>query len=159
MALNNLIKELQNSDLYAECGCGEEFKLADSLLFDGFGKFPVDALEKQKELEQALKDLADRLKTKKKRATVGSAKTAKAVGIGKNIEKILPTLKDFNYEIPDCRFLGDPLDLLIFKGLTKNKIDTITFMEVKTGGARLNKNQKMVKDAIEDERVRWRTMK
>ena len=50
-----LIEELKVSSLYAECPCGDEFKLSDAVLFDGTKDFPKEALEAQKLLKEALK--------------------------------------------------------------------------------------------------------
>ena len=65
-------------------------------------------------------------------------------------------MEDFKWQLPDCRFLGDPIDLLTFNGLSVNNIDSISFIEVKSGKARLNKHQKLVKEAVEDNRVKYR---
>ena len=53
-------------------------------------------------------------------------------------------------------FLGDPIDLLTFNGLSENNIDSISFIEVKSGKARLNDHQKLVKEAVEDNRVTYK---
>ena len=53
------------------------------------------------------------------------------MNIGKNLEKVLPTLSDFKWDLPDCRFLSDPIDLITFDGLSSNRVDSITFIEVK----------------------------
>ena len=45
MNIERLIHKLRASDLYAECPCGGEFKLSESLLFDGTKPFPEEALE------------------------------------------------------------------------------------------------------------------
>ena len=65
-------------------------------------------------------------------------------------------MENFKWQLPDCRFLGDPIDLLTFNGLSVNNIDSISFIEVKSGNAKLNKNQKLVKEAVEDNRVKYR---
>ena len=92
-------------------------------------------------------------------ATEKALITTKAVNIGKNLEKILPTLKDFTWELSDCRFIGDPLDMITFNGLSSNKIDSISFIEVKSGAARLNSHQKMIRDAINDKKVSYKEFK
>ena len=38
-----LIQQLKQSSLYAECLCGGEFKLSDAILFDGTKPFPPKA--------------------------------------------------------------------------------------------------------------------
>jgi predicted Holliday junction resolvase-like endonuclease len=154
-----LIKDLQTSNLIAECPCGEEFKLADAVIFDGTKKFPKEALEYQQALLAVLDERALDLKKREKLATERAENTTKAVNIGKNLEKIFPTLKDFKWEIPDTRFLGDPIDLIIFKGLSEGKVDRIDFVEIKTGKAPLNKHQKSIKSAIEDNDVSYKVFK
>jgi len=152
----DLIKSLQSSDLYAECPCGAEFKLSNLILFDGTKPFPPEVEEAQRRYEQELLDRATQLDKNKKLTTEKATITTRSVNIGKNLEKVLPIMEDFKWKLPDCRFLGDPIDLLTFNGLSDNKIESISFIEVKTGAARLNQHQKLVKDAVEDQRVRYR---
>jgi len=48
MEIKQLIKELTASNLIAQCPqCNEEFKLSDTLLFDGTKKFPNPAEERK----------------------------------------------------------------------------------------------------------------
>ena len=158
MSVKNLIKELLNSDLYAECSCGGEFKLSESFLFDGTKRFPKEAMETQKKLKQDLKDRNEQLRKKRKLTTKTAQITTRAVNIGKNLEKVLPIMKDFKWAIPDSKFLGDPIDLIVFNGLSENKVKSIEFIEVKSGKARLNGHQKMVRDAIEDHKVSYKVI-
>jgi len=139
---DELIRELQNSTLYAECTCGEEFKLSEALIFDGTKPFPPKALEAQAALKEELKGRETELKRRMKSATQNALTTARAVNIGKKVEVLLPTMKDFRWSLPDCRFLGDPVDLLTFNGCSKGKICSMSFIEIKTGSARLNAHQK-----------------
>ncbi len=154
--VSSLIQALNKSKLIAECPhCGDEFSLSKALLFDGRGKFPDKAEVKRLELLQELKDRTADLLERQKRATTKSENTAIAVGIGKIIEKILPAHKNFDLIPADCRFLAEPIDMIVFDGVSQNKVDKITFMDVKTGGATLNKHQRQVRDAINDNNVKW----
>ncbi len=154
--VSSLIQALNKSKLVAKCPhCGDEFRLSKSLLFDGRGKFPDKAEIRRLELFEELKDRATDLLEKQKRATTKSEKTAVAVGIGKIIEKIFPAHKNFDLIPSDCRFLAEPIDMIIFDGVSENKVDKITFMDVKTGGATLNKHQRQIRDAINDHNVKW----
>ena len=36
-----------------------------------------------------------------------------------------------------------------------SKVDSLTFLEIKSGNARLNKPQRLIRDAIKDERVSY----
>ena len=159
MEIEETIQQLKNSDLWAESPCGCEFKLSESILFDGTKPFPKEALESKEAFLDELKEREEELKKQKKLATEKAFITTKAVNIGKNVEKILPTLKDFKWDLPDCRFMGDPIDLITFNGLSINKIDSISFIEVKSGMARLNTHQKIIKEAIEDKKVSYKEYK
>ena len=152
-----MIKTLNKSKLIAECPhCGDEFSLSEALLFDGRGEFPSKAEAKRLELLEELKERTADLLLRQKRATTKSEKTAIAVGIGKIIEKILPVHKNFDLTPADCRFLAEPIDMIVFDGVSKNIIKNITFMDIKTGGVVLNKHQKQIRDAVQDHDVRWR---
>jgi len=110
---------------------------------------PRDVLGRELNGERALEK-------NKKLTTEKATITTRSVNIGKNLEKVLPIMEDFKWQLPDCRFLGDPIDLLTFNGLSDNNIESISFIEVKSGKARLNKHQKLVKEAVEDNRVRYK---
>lgn len=158
MKTEDLIKELKNSDLVADSPCGCTFKLSDVLIFDGTKPFPKQAIEAQKLYLEVLKIREEELK-KKKKSLKKSEITTRAVNIGKSLEKILPRLPDFKQNISDCRFLGSPIDLIAFNGLSKNKINSIDFIEIKSGSSRLGKHQKSVKDAINDNKVSYKVIK
>jgi len=156
MKTEGIIQALKQSDLWAESPCGCEFKLSDAILFDGTKPFPKEALESKQALIDELKSREEELEKQKKLTSEKALITSKAVNIGKNLEKILPTLKEFTWELNDCRFLGDPLDMITFNGLSVNRVHSISFIEVKSGAARLNSHQKMIKDAIEDKKVSYK---
>jgi len=153
MNTEQFIKKLKQSNLYAECPCGKEFKISEAILFDGTKPFPPEALEIQKEMKEELKRRADGLKKRKKLATEKAQITTRAVNVGMNLEKVLPTMKDFKWELPDSRVLGNPIDLITFNGFSINKVSSISFIEVKSGKAKLTDHQKSIKDAVEDKKV------
>lgn len=95
------------------------------------------------------------LEKRLKSATEKAQKTTAAVNIGKSLEKILPVAKDFKWVVPDTKVLGDPIDLLVFNGLSNGKVDSLSFVEVKSGAARLNSHQKSIRDAITDHKVSY----
>lgn len=154
-----LIRELQTSGFSAECACGCEFNLSDAIIFDGTKPFPEEALEYQEVLLEKIREGHTKLEKRIKLATVRAENTSKSTNIGQNLEKIFPTLKEFKWDLPDARFLGDPIDFIIFRGLSKGKVDSINFVEVKTGKAPLNDHQKSVRDAVKDEKVAYRVFK
>ena len=65
----------------------------------------------------------------------------------------------FKFNPRDTRFIGSPIDLIVFDGLEEKKeLITIHFIEVKTGKSVLSPVQKKIKDAIENYRVKWELM-
>ena len=150
-----LIKSLQTSKLSAGCPhCGDEFKLSESTLFDGTKNFPSEAEKIRQEWETDLNEKLELLKKRQIGADEGAEKKAIEIGIGKIIEKVLPAYKNFKLPLADCRFLSEPIDMIVFEGASENKINHITFLDVKTGNASLNKHQRQVRDAIKDHQVK-----
>jgi predicted Holliday junction resolvase-like endonuclease len=83
---------------------------------------------------------------------------------GKIAEQIAPLLPEFLYNPADARFIGSPLDYIIFDGLTDVSDDKkasirIIFMDVKKGSASLSRTQRVIKEAIEEKAVSWETLR
>jgi predicted Holliday junction resolvase-like endonuclease len=150
---------LADSDLIAECPCGGEFRLSSAFLFDGTKPFPPEGIEVQTRLKDGLREREMEMKKKRKLATVRSQNTTKSVNVGKVLEKILPTMRDFKWTMPDSRFLGEPIDFIVFNGLAGGRVMSIDFVEVKSGAGKLNGHQKSIKQAIEDGDVAYEVFK
>ena len=83
-------------------------------------------------------------------------KTSRAVLGGQISEQIAPLLPGFPYDPADCRFIGKPIDFLIFKGMAEKNITEVIFLEVKTGSAKaLSTQEKHLRDAIIEGKVKW----
>lgn len=92
----------------------------------------------------------------KKKLRKDAVKRSKAVINGQVAEQMAPFLPDFPANPSDARFIGKPVDFIVFSGLSENeKIDEILFVEVKTGKSLLNEREKEVKKAIEQRKVRY----
>jgi len=77
---------------------------------------------------------------------------------GKTLEKLVPFLERFNHDPHDVRWIGDPIDLVVFDGYSKSgrkSVDNITFVEVKSGGSELHTGQRKIREAVEKKRVKW----
>jgi predicted Holliday junction resolvase-like endonuclease len=70
-------------------------------------------------------------------------------------EQLLPFLPEFPFNPKDARFLGTPVDLVVFDGLDAGQVRGIVFLEVKTGGATLSARERQVRDAIRAGNVSW----
>ena len=80
---------------------------------------------------------------------------SQAVTAGKVHEQLIPYLPAFPYNPRDVRFLGSPVDLVVFDGLDEGRVRRIVFVEVKTGGAGLTGRERMVWEAVLEGVVEW----
>jgi len=47
---------------------------------------------------------------------------------------------------------------MVFSGITNNIVHSLSFIEIKSGGAKLNANQKMAKEAVESNKVSYKVL-
>jgi predicted Holliday junction resolvase-like endonuclease len=80
---------------------------------------------------------------------------SRAVIGGQFSEQLAPYLPDFKFLPTECRFLGKPIDFLVFRGMDEKTIDEVVFVEVKSGNSKLSPQEKNLKDVIEKRKVRW----
>ncbi|MEM2142335.1 MAG: Holliday junction resolvase-like protein [Candidatus Thorarchaeota archaeon] len=85
---------------------------------------------------------------------------------GRIAEHMVPIMRDlFKYDPSDARFLGSPVDYVVFDGLTaardagSKKPVEIVLVEIKTGNADLSSMERVVKDAADAGRIRWETIR
>ncbi len=74
---------------------------------------------------------------------------------GKTLEKLVPFLDRFSYDPHDVRWMGDPIDFVIFHGNSEGSPKEIIFCEVKSGKSSLKRNQGKIKELVERKKVRW----
>ena len=156
------ITNLKKAKLTATCpNCEGEFLLSKALLFDGTKEFPSKAESAKNELMEQISEKQSEIKERRnvmKNFKISVDKTSEAgavsVGIGKILEKVLPYYKDFKFPLSDCRFLAEPLDVIIFDGASRNDVKNIIFMDVKTGDASLQKNQRQIRDVVLQNKVK-----
>ena len=74
---------------------------------------------------------------------------------GQFSEQLAPYLPNFNFNPTECKFLGKPIDFIVFKGMDEKNINEVIFVEVKSGKAKLNTHEKNLKNTIDKKKVRW----
>ena len=80
---------------------------------------------------------------------------SQAAVAGRVFGRVAPYLPDFGYNPKDVRFVGDPVDFVVFDGLKEGSVRGVMFVEVKTGGGTLNGNERKVRRAVDERRVKW----
>jgi len=77
------------------------------------------------------------------------------VVMGKVTEHLMPFLPEFPYNPKDARFLGSPVDLIVFNGLSDGNLQEVIFIEVKTGNSELSTRERQLRNIIQLRKVKW----
>ena len=104
-------------------------------------------------------------KTELEKTVKESVNKSRSILRGKTTEHFAPISEEFLKEfVPsDAKFIGSPIDYIIFSGAGsitdgEEKEIEIVFMDIKTGKAKLTKVQRAIKKAVEEKRIRWKTL-
>lgn len=101
----------------------------------------------------AEEDLAD--------ARRDAARRSRSVLGGKAGEQLVPLVPEFceRFDPSEARFLGAPIDYVVFDGLGSGELREVILLEVKTGGSKLNANERAVRRAVAEGRVRFELLR
>ena len=120
---------------------------------DIFGKWRSTELETQAN-EKAKLLFQDWAQQEEKGIREDAIKRSEAVIQGKVTEHLIPFFPDFKYNPKDVRFMGAPVDLVVFDGLSEGEMRNVVFVEVKTGKtANLSSRERMVRNCVENKDV------
>lgn len=82
-------------------------------------------------------------------------KRSAAVVSGKVTEHLAPYMGVFPYNPKDVRFLGTPVDLIIFDGMNEEALRQIIFLEIKTASSSLTTRERRIRDLVQAKKVTW----
>ena len=109
-------------------------------------------------IERLIQEQAQGLADARKESVEKSRSSLK----GQIAEQMAPLLPGFRYLPADARFLGDPIDYVVFSGYTgvrdaRARDDSleVVLLEVKQGGSALSGFQKAIAAAVQAGRVRF----
>ena len=156
MKPKQIIEKLQ--DYQSQCPyCDSKLNLSEVELFDD-KNFGTNSLQYYEQELKKVQKTKERLEGYVKNNFDWLVKNTSSTNFGFIMERIVLTFDSFNYNHNDCRPLFDPIDYIIFEGLTeKGYVENITFVDIKTGNARLKDGQKQIKQTILDKNVKFRT--
>lgn len=108
--------------------------------------------------ERLLAEYDQQLKLARRRSVDQSRHTLK----GQIAEQMAPLLPGFPYSPADAKFLGDPVDYIVFDGRTEladrenEQVELeIVLLEIKQGQSRMTPVQSAIAEAIEEGRIRF----
>lgn len=107
----------------------------------------------QANVEEEIKEMKEELRTLTSLKSKQLGVTTKSVNIGNIVEVFAPILRGFNYNPLDCRTLLKPVDYIVFRGLSTERITSIDFVEIKSGKARLGDIEKQIRNTVESGRL------
>ena len=84
---------------------------------------------------------------------------SQSVTMGKMTEHLVPFLPGFGFNPRDVRFIGSPIDLIVFDGLGEGDVKKVVFVEIKTGVSTLSTRERIVRDAVCAGKVEWLEVK
>lgn len=102
--------------------------------------------------------LRDEARDEREQATKDAVRRSSATVKGQIGERFAPFEGGFGYEPADARFIGSPIDYVVFDGMTDGQIRSIAFVEVKVGALPLSPFQRQVEQAVAANKVRWRVV-
>lgn len=74
---------------------------------------------------------------------------------GQFAENLAPYLPNFPFNPSECKFVGKPIDFIVFKGLDNKQTEEIIFVEVKSGKSKLSNTENSIKNTILNKKVKW----
>ena len=80
---------------------------------------------------------------------------SRAVILGKVSEHLVPFFPGFSHNPKDARFIGTPVDFVVFDGLDDGEVRGITFVEVKTGASSLTTRERQIRNIVKQRVVEW----
>ena len=110
-----------------------------------------------------IKEMEATHKLEIKKARKESVEKSRAVIRGQATEHLAPYVME-NVNPKDCRFMGNPIDYVVFDGLSDltdkvaKDIKEVIFVDVKTGKSNLTTVQRRIRDAIKEGRVSFQVV-
>ena len=145
------------SEYQTECPkCKQAFPIKDAEVFTdkNFGEKSLQFYEAELQKLQKYKSEID--------AVIAAnydwlTENTRAINAGFILEKLVLTFDSFPFKHEECRPMFDPIDYIVFEGLAQGEVKGISFIDIKTGNAKLTEGQKQIKQTISDKNVKFRT--
>lgn len=116
--------------------------------------------------ETQMRHLMERHREEVSQARAATANQSRAVLKGKMAEQVAPLLPGFAYWPADARFLGDPVDYVIFDGYSACKDNhtdgselEVVILDIKRGQSSLTREQRRIAEAVANGRVRFEVVR
>lgn len=103
----------------------------------------IELIQARQEIENQNKQLQEDYRK------LMAQKKSSEITTGLVVEQIAPILNEFKYNPQICRFIGTPIDYMVFGD------EEIVFLEVKSANSNLTAKQRKIKSLVRRGKVRW----
>ena len=118
-----------------------------------------DYQNKYLKIKEKYEDAIGSLPEQLARARKDALDRSRAVIKGNVSEHLAPYIPDFEHQPSDARFLGSPIDYMVFDGMSTGEEINVYIVDIKTGNSRLTALQRRIKKAVEEGRVHFETVR
>jgi predicted Holliday junction resolvase-like endonuclease len=108
--------------------------------------------------EETEKQLIQKISIRKEYLIEDAIKRSTNVSKGKIVEHFAPFMLPDILNPDEMVFIGSPIDLISFTDIDTKDDISIDFLEIKTGNSSLNKKQKLIREAVFNKRVYFKTV-
>jgi predicted Holliday junction resolvase-like endonuclease len=90
-----------------------------------------------------------------------ATKRSRSVLSGKAAEQLVPLVPAFSerFDAAEARFLGAPVDYVVFDGIGAGEVREVVLVEVKTGRSKLSRNELEVRRAVDEGRISFEVLR
>lgn len=88
-----------------------------------------------------------------------AVKRSRSVIEGQVFEQLVPHFPEWTHTPSEARFIGSPIDFVVFEGMSTGDPNKIILVEVKKGSSTTTPLQNKIKKLIKEGKVEWETLK
>jgi predicted Holliday junction resolvase-like endonuclease len=119
----------------------------------------IRAQQREVAVREAQSQFEDWKRSAERTIRLDAAMRSQSVTKGKVAEQFIPYLPDFHYNPKDAKFIGNPIDFVVFDGLNDGILKEIVIVEVKTGASAMSQRERQVREAVQSRRISWREIR
>lgn len=90
---------------------------------------------------------------------IDAVKRSRSVIEGQVFEQLIPHFPEWKHTPSEARFLGSPIDYVVFEGMSTGKPEKVILVEVKKGSSSTTPLQNKIKKLVEEGKVEWEVIK
>ena len=94
-----------------------------------------------------------------KEQRIDAVKRSRSSIEGQVFEQLVPHFPEWIHTPSEARFIGLPIDYVVFEGMSTGNPDKIILVEVKKGSSATTPLQNKIKKLIKEGKVEWETLK